>query len=280
MILHAVPRPVCRRRRVSRSPNRRSRWSEVDRLMAAGVRFGCVLADAGYGSGALFRQGLSARGLTWAVGVPRTLKVFTTGVGLLFPRANRGKPRLHAVPSETAQGRRRCAGRSALGAASLGGKAPRARLPPASRPSACDWPMDHVARVMAICRARKSGSSENGAAVENGNTISAIFLSAPRSGVWLRQSRRVGCANRDINSSSRNSVLTASKAGPAPTCAHDVHRICLSPAPAPQSGTGKKTSRSTHRRPDRRSLNYAAQSADACSHLYNIRRDVHIAGRG
>jgi SRSO17 transposase len=77
--------------------------SEIDRLMATGMRFGCVLADAGYGSGASFRQGLSARGLSWAVGVPRILKVFTTGVGLLFPQANRGKPRMHAVPSETAQ---------------------------------------------------------------------------------------------------------------------------------------------------------------------------------
>ena len=77
--------------------------TEIDRLMATGLRFGCVLADAGYGSGAPFRQGLSARGLSWAVGVPRTLKVFTTGVGLLFPRANRGKPRQHAVPSETAR---------------------------------------------------------------------------------------------------------------------------------------------------------------------------------
>ena len=77
--------------------------TEIDRLLATGLRFGCVLADAGYGSGAPFRQGLSARGLTWAVGVPRTLKVFTTGVGLLFPRANRGKPRQHAVPSESAR---------------------------------------------------------------------------------------------------------------------------------------------------------------------------------
>ena len=40
------------------------------RVMASGVRFGCVLADAGYGNGAAFCQGLSARGLTWAVGVP------------------------------------------------------------------------------------------------------------------------------------------------------------------------------------------------------------------
>jgi SRSO17 transposase len=77
--------------------------AEIDRLMAAGLRFGCVLADAGYGSGAPFRQGLSARGLSWAVGVPRTLKVFTSDVGLLFPRANKGKPRQHAVPSETAR---------------------------------------------------------------------------------------------------------------------------------------------------------------------------------
>jgi SRSO17 transposase len=76
---------------------------EIDRVRAAGIRFGCVLADAGYGLSAPFRQGLSARGLIWSVGVPRTQKVFTTSVGLLFPRARRGKPRRHAVPSEQAQ---------------------------------------------------------------------------------------------------------------------------------------------------------------------------------
>jgi SRSO17 transposase len=76
---------------------------EIDRVRDAGIRFGCVLADAGYGHSALFRQELSARSLVWSVGVPRTLKVFSTGVGLLFPRAGRGKPRLHAMPSEAAQ---------------------------------------------------------------------------------------------------------------------------------------------------------------------------------
>ena len=76
---------------------------EIDRVRAAGVRFGCVLADAGYGLSAPFRQGLSARDLVWSVGVPRTQKVFTTGAGLLFPRANKGKPRQHAVPSEDAR---------------------------------------------------------------------------------------------------------------------------------------------------------------------------------
>jgi SRSO17 transposase len=44
---------------------------EIDRMIAAGVRFGCVLADAGYGLSAPFRQGLSARKLVWAVGIPR-----------------------------------------------------------------------------------------------------------------------------------------------------------------------------------------------------------------
>ncbi len=49
--------------------------AEIDRIIAAGVRFGCVLADAGYGMSALFRQGLTARKLTWAVGIPRRLSM-------------------------------------------------------------------------------------------------------------------------------------------------------------------------------------------------------------
>jgi len=34
--------------------------AEIDRVIAAGVRFGCVLADSGYGLSAPFRQGLTA----------------------------------------------------------------------------------------------------------------------------------------------------------------------------------------------------------------------------
>ena len=37
--------------------------AEIDRVREAGVRSGCVLADAGYGLSAPFRQGLSERGL-------------------------------------------------------------------------------------------------------------------------------------------------------------------------------------------------------------------------
>ena len=45
---------------------------ELDRVQAAGARFGTVLADAGYGASAAFRHGLDERGLAWAVGIPGT----------------------------------------------------------------------------------------------------------------------------------------------------------------------------------------------------------------
>ena len=73
---------------------------EIDRVMAAGVRFGCVLADAAYGLSAAFRQGLSARGLAWAVGIPRHQKVFAADVQLVFPVAGRGRPRKRHVPDQ------------------------------------------------------------------------------------------------------------------------------------------------------------------------------------
>jgi SRSO17 transposase len=73
---------------------------EIDRLTALGLRFGCVLADAGYGNSALFRQALSARGLHWAVGIPKVQQAYSTEVDLLWPQARRGRPRSKPVPSE------------------------------------------------------------------------------------------------------------------------------------------------------------------------------------
>jgi len=71
---------------------------EIDRIIAAGVRFGCVLADAGYGLSAPFRQALSARGLRWAVGIPKHQKIYPADVELVFPVAGRGRPRLRHIP--------------------------------------------------------------------------------------------------------------------------------------------------------------------------------------
>jgi SRSO17 transposase len=72
--------------------------AEIDRVMASGMRFGCVLADAGYGLSAPFRQGLTTRGLAWAVGIPRHQKVYPVGVKLIWPVAGRGRPRKRHIP--------------------------------------------------------------------------------------------------------------------------------------------------------------------------------------
>lgn len=71
---------------------------EIDRVRAAGVRFGCVLADAGYGLSAPFRQALSERGLRWAVGVGGRQKVYPADVALIFPISGHGRPRQNHVP--------------------------------------------------------------------------------------------------------------------------------------------------------------------------------------
>jgi SRSO17 transposase len=71
---------------------------EIDRVRASGVRFGCVLADAGYGRSAPFRQALSERGLTWGVGIPAKQKIYPADVEMIFPVARRGRPRKRHIP--------------------------------------------------------------------------------------------------------------------------------------------------------------------------------------
>jgi SRSO17 transposase len=76
---------------------------ELDRVLSAGVRFGVVLADAGYGMSAEFRKALSARGLTWAVGIQRTQKVYPLTVTISpapLPAQLRGRPPTHPVPNK------------------------------------------------------------------------------------------------------------------------------------------------------------------------------------
>ena len=56
------------------------------------MRFGGVLADAGYGASAAFRQGLDTRRLLWAVGTLRIQKVYSAAVQLVPPRGRARKP--------------------------------------------------------------------------------------------------------------------------------------------------------------------------------------------
>ena len=73
---------------------------EIDRVIASGVRFGCVLADSGYGSSGPFRQALSERGLLWAVGLSRRQNVYPADVALVFPVAKTGKRRKYHIPDQ------------------------------------------------------------------------------------------------------------------------------------------------------------------------------------
>ncbi|ALC10642.1 transposase [Sphingopyxis sp. 113P3] len=75
---------------------------EIDRVIASGTRFGCVLADAGYGASGPFRQALSERGLRWAVGMSRRQNVYPADTGLIFPEAATGRRRKYHVPDRTA----------------------------------------------------------------------------------------------------------------------------------------------------------------------------------
>lgn len=74
--------------------------AQIDAALADGVRFGMVLADAGYGSSAAFRAGLTQRGLLWAVGVQPTQKVYPADVALNVPvQPPVGRPSKHPRPS-------------------------------------------------------------------------------------------------------------------------------------------------------------------------------------
>lgn len=75
---------------------------EIDRVISGGARFGCVLADAGYGSSGPFRQALSERGLLWAVGISRRQNVYRADIGLIFPEAATGRRRKYHVPDGVA----------------------------------------------------------------------------------------------------------------------------------------------------------------------------------
>jgi SRSO17 transposase len=95
----ATDRERRRKAAVPESISFRPKWQialdEIKRVMAAGVSFGDVLADAGYGACAAFRQGLSELGLLWTVGVSADHLVFAKSVRAVVP----ARPPLGRSPS-------------------------------------------------------------------------------------------------------------------------------------------------------------------------------------
>lgn len=85
-------------------PKWRIALDEIDRVRTSGVRFGCVLADAGYGTCGEFRRGLSERSLHWAVGILSTQNMYPEDVGLSDPPQPRtGRRRVRQVVAEPPQ---------------------------------------------------------------------------------------------------------------------------------------------------------------------------------
>ena len=72
---------------------------EIDRVREAGLRFCCVLADAGFGSSPDFRHGLDQRELAWAVGVACTQPVYLPTVKLRPAYTPTGRPAKHPRPN-------------------------------------------------------------------------------------------------------------------------------------------------------------------------------------
>ena len=98
-------RKRCQRAGVPETEGYREKWrialDELDRVIAAGVQFGDVLSDCGYGKCSEFRSGLTDRGLRWAVGILSTQNVYPANVRLITPRTKRtGRPAKHPIPSK------------------------------------------------------------------------------------------------------------------------------------------------------------------------------------
>ena len=195
---------------------------EIDRAIAAGVRFGCVLADAGYGLSAPFRQALSARDLCWAVGIPRHQKVYPADVQLIFPVANRGRPRVRHVPDvksraahamlEDAKWRQVSWRRGTKGRLAARFAAMRVRIADGAPQ------LDRFRRGPAHARRGSPGWWVSIARTVSGNTISRTCQPTRRSGTWPARSRRAGFASRHTSSSRKSSASTTSKGGPGRGC--------------------------------------------------------------
>ena len=259
--------------------------AEIDRMMAAGVRFGCVLADAGYGPSAPFRQGLTARKLAWAVGIPRHLKVYPVGVRLIWPVTKvRGRPRKRHVPDTLS-----IAAEDMLANAKwknvswrsgtkgrLKARFAAVRVRTADGPPQRIWDkgQQHLPgdEAWLIGEHRLSGEkkyylanlpAEDGPAQLGGHHQGAMDLRAGSPATERRTWSRP----------LRGAIL----ARPSPSCAHDNDRLRLPPASPPQkSEAGKKES--TGRRPNQ--LCRPCVTPSSKSSLDHRRSDVRTVENG
>jgi hypothetical protein len=223
---------------------------EIDRIIASGARFGCVLADSGYGSSGPSRRAVSARGLLWAVGLSRRQNVYPSEVSLVFPVAKVGKPRKYHIPDAPP-----VSAEAALSDAKMaknhlaaGNKGPaHMSLCRASR-SCRRWPQAPHARSSHATYAGRGGLARRRTPVDGRAKILRIQFTSqcePQNARSCNQSQmglRAGASaaqGRTRPRSLRSPVLDR----PASTYLDDNDRLCLSPIPPPQSSGTKKKSR-------------------------------------
>lgn len=173
--------------------------AEIDRPIEAGLSVGIVPADAGSGPSAPFRQGLGARGLAWAVGIPRHRKVSPADVRLIFPAVGRGGPRERRVPDTPSV----AAETMPNGGRSGGAPAPKASSAPASPRPGLAWPMARRGGSgMAgpgTRRVRRPGSSASTARRASGSTASRTRRPTRIRRRWPLSSRRAGCVSGRVS---------------------------------------------------------------------------------
>jgi len=195
--------------------------AQIDAALADGVRFGMVLADAGYGSSAGFRAGLTQRGLLWAVGVQPTQKVYPAEVQLNVPaQVSVGHPAKYPPPSLPSvavvqmiatlapKALRRCSWRCGTkGMLSARFAAVRVRVADGELISHGQHLPGQAAWL--VCEARSSG--------ERKYYFTNHPADTPRRTLYAR-SRPAGPANRRISNSRMNLAWTITKADPGWDC--------------------------------------------------------------
>lgn len=79
--------------------------AQIDGAQSSGVKTRVVLADAGYGDVTEYRDGLTARGLSYVVGVQGSLVVWAPGTGPIPPPAGRPPGRAGRAPTRWKTGK-------------------------------------------------------------------------------------------------------------------------------------------------------------------------------
>jgi SRSO17 transposase len=221
--------------------------AEIDRVIAAGVRFGCVLADAGYGLSAPFRQGLTARKLNWAVGIPRHLKAYPADVQMIWPVAKRGRPRRRYVPDILSMAAEDMLANATWQNISwrTGTKGKLKARFAAVRVRVADGPPQRIRdkgqqhlpgdEVWLIGEHRMSGEKKyylaNLPAKTELRTLAATIKAR-----WICEQAHQQSERRTRSRSLRGPIM----ARPSPSCAHDDDRLRLPPASPPSSNRAEK----------------------------------------